>query len=231
MNYESKDINQLAILARNIAETTALGQNEQDDIYTELLCDFMERRRDMLLNGKDEPEIVQIVEREFTDDGKLGRAFHLSHRPLSVIPFFGDMFYHKPLMYGILLAILKTVGNFILFIVIPIVAVGDGSRPLYSSAIQLPIVAFYIATSFVGGFWLKNLIKRGIVLKEVLFYTYLSFVTVLAILFVNGSYSAASAEVIYLMGFLVIDLLLTACFSINIFGRKGLYAKTKADLN
>lgn len=231
MNYESKDINQLAILARNIAETTALGQNEQDDIYTELLCDFVERRRDMLLNGQNETEILQTIDREFSGDGKMGRAFHLSHRPLSVIPFFGDMFYHKPLIYGILLAILKTLGNFILFIAIPIVAVGDGSRPLYSSVIQLPIVALYIATSFLEGLWLKKLVKRGVVLKEVLFYTYLPLVTVLTLLLVNGQYPATGAEAMYLMVFLIVDLLLTACISVNIFGRKESYAKTKVDLS
>lgn len=87
----------LDILAKEITKAARLGKKESGSLYKELVSDFVERERDLILSGMTGEQVYLAVAGEFGDAKELGKSFYYANQPLSKIPLLGEMLYFRPL--------------------------------------------------------------------------------------------------------------------------------------
>lgn len=155
----------LDTLAKEITKDARLGKKESESLYKELVSDFVERERDLILSGMTQEQVYLAVSGEFGNTRELGKSFYFANQPLSRIPLLGEMLYFRPLRFAILLGVTKIAAYILGFI---------GSS-IVSSFVD-SLVSSGVVQDYTSSYYEPNRLIN-----------YLAFITFVSVLFIVGS--------------------------------------------
>lgn len=148
----------LFALAEDIASASKLSLREQNDLKRELISDFAERERDLMLSENNNDVVIDQITQTFGSSKKLGKEFFYAHQPLARIPIIGDLFYYKPLWYAMLVVVSEVFAYLITFFAVTFIIqnlLGGLIDPEEPYTIYLLLeVGLYILFIMLRGWWL-----------------------------------------------------------------------------
>lgn len=179
----------LFALAEDIASASKLSLREQNDLKRELISDFAERERDLMLSENNNDVVIDQITQTFGSSKKLGKEFFYAHQPLARIPIIGDLFYYKPLWYAMLVVVSEVFAYLFTFFAVTFIIqnlLGGLIDPEEPYTIYLLIeIGLYILFIMLRGWWLYRRLGGVAGIIEVYNVLYVPLIVLAGVVFVR----------------------------------------------